>query len=150
MPWPWRRRGQGSVEKESGRLEREGRKRPCELGSGVMENVFPEETDDVPLKYLYHCGTFICWLWSRDQNFICLKIHYHLLQQNSSDFLFHTELDITGEKRFSHLEHSGHLRSGSKIQPLIELMRLCTENCPSTTFRPHKTIDNQSSKTEYA
>lgn len=27
-----------------------GRKRPRELGPGVMENVFPEETDDVPLK----------------------------------------------------------------------------------------------------
>lgn len=50
------------MEKESGRLEREGRKRPRELGSGVMENVFPEETDDVPLKDLYHCGPFICRL----------------------------------------------------------------------------------------
>ena len=144
MPWPLRRRGQGSVEKESGRLEREGRKRPRELGPGVMENVFPEETDDVPLKDPYHWGTFICWLWSRDQNFISLKIHYHLFQQNSSDFLFHIELDITGGKRFSHLEHNGHLRSGSKIQPLIELMRLHTENCPSSSLRTHKTIDNQS------
>ena len=92
--------GARALWKERREVEKGRKKRtPRELGFGVMENILPEETDDVVFKALYHCRTFISQLWSGDQNLICLKTPYHLFQQNSLDFLFHSETLLEKKKK---------------------------------------------------
>ena len=55
--------GARALWKERREVEKGRKKRtPRELGFGVMENILPEETDDVVFKALYHCRTFISQL----------------------------------------------------------------------------------------